>query len=387
MKVVIIAGTRPEAIKLAPVVMELRRRAAETRLDVRLCASGQHLQMLRQAFADFDLTPDEDLAVMQPSQSLAGLSASLFQAIDPFLAYERPEWLLVQGDTTTVMVAALCAFYRGIKVGHVEAGLRSYRKDAPFPEEINRRVAGVVADLHFAPTVKSRDNLLREGVKAADVLVTGNTVIDALLWMRERVRGESGLLPPQVVQALERGQKIVLVTGHRRENFGQAMEDICRAIKTLADRREDAFFVYPVHLNPNVQGPVKALLSNHPRVALLPPMSYKPFVALLDACALVLTDSGGLQEEAPALGKPVLVMRDVTERPEGVEAGVARLVGSDPRTIVAATEKLLSDAQARQAMTRAANPYGDGFAARRIVDAIFARKRMAHEEMIRELVA
>ncbi|EPR37141.1 UDP-N-acetylglucosamine 2-epimerase [Desulfovibrio sp. X2] len=367
MKILVFAGTRPEAIKVAPVVLALR---ADGNCQALLCSSGQHREMLAQALADFDLAPDRDLAVMQPGQSLASLSSRLFTEIDALLDRERPDWILVQGDTTTVMVAALCSFYRGIKVAHLEAGLRSFDLRAPFPEELNRRVAGIVADLHLAPTTTARDNLLREGVPEAQVLVTGNTVIDALLLIREKIRGDTSLLAPGLAEAVSRGRRIVLVTGHRRENFGDGFQNICRAIRLLADRHEDVMFAYPVHLNPSVREPVLRLLANHPRILLLEPAPYKSFIAMMDAATLILTDSGGVQEEAPSLGKPVLIMREVTERPEGVAAGVARLVGTEEASIVSAVDGLLGDAEAYARMATCSNPYGDGKAAERILSAL-----------------
>lgn len=366
MKLLVFAGTRPEAIKVAPVVKALR---ASGCCDVLLCSSGQHKEMLLQAFEDFDLVPDRDLAVMSPGQTLPSLSSRLFVEVDALLEKERPDWILVQGDTTTVMVAALCGFYRGVRVAHLEAGLRSFDMHAPFPEELNRRVAGMVADLHFAPTATARDNLLREGVPAERIQVTGNTVVDALLYMREKVRGNTDLLDVRIRNALEDAKRCVLVTGHRRENFGDGFLNICNAVRRLAEQNEDVVFVYPVHLNPNVREPVMRMLANHPRIILLEPVGYRAFIAMLDAATLVLTDSGGVQEEAPSFGKPVLVMRDVTERPEGVEAGCARLVGADAEGIVQAVGELLRDPDACRMMAMSANPYGDGNASERIVAA------------------
>ena len=368
--VLVLAGTRPEAIKVAPVVRALRN---SPRCSAMLCSTGQHREMLEQAFADFDLTLDEDLRVMSANQSLASLSARLFQSIDPLLERLKPDWLLVQGDTTTVMVASLCAFYRKIKIGHIEAGLRSFSKYAPFPEEINRKVAGVTADLHFAPTAGARDNLLREGITAEDIVVTGNTVIDSLLWIKEQVVNTPHILPAAVERHIGAGGKMVLITGHRRENFGRGFLDLCEAIKTLAHKYRDVLFVYPVHLNPNVQEPVHKLLVGIDNVMLLEPVSYKPFVALMNASTLVLTDSGGVQEEAPSLGKPVLVMREVTERMEGVEAGTALLLGTDVDKLVNGVSSLLDDEAFYRKMSRASNPYGDGLATERIVEALFKR--------------
>lgn len=367
MKILVLAGTRPEAIKVAPVVLALRR---DPRCEVVLCSSGQHREMLHQALADFGLTPDRDLDVMVTGQTLASLSSRLFSEVDRLLVEESPDWILVQGDTTTVMCVALCGFYRGIKVAHLEAGLRSFDLQAPFPEELNRRVASIVADLHFAPTDTARDNLLAEKISADRILVTGNTVIDALLLIRNQVRGDKDIFDPRVQKALSEGKRLVLITGHRRENFGDGFLNICRAIRRLADRHADTLFIYPVHLNPNVRQPVLELLSGHAGILLLEPLPYKAFIGLMDASMVILTDSGGVQEEAPSLGKPVLVMRDVTERPEGVSAGAAKLVGTGEEVIVAEVSRLLDDPAAYARMTNTQNPYGDGRAAQRIQAAL-----------------
>lgn len=365
-KIIFIAGTRPEAIKLAPVIKKFQE--YNQILESLICSTGQHREMLKQAFLDFELSPDIDLALMSPGQSLAGLSSKLFQAVDDMLEREKPDWILVQGDTTTVMVASLCAFYKGIGVGHIEAGLRSFDRFHPFPEEINRKVTGLVADKHFPPTPGARENLIREGVPESAIKVTGNTVIDALLWMAGKVRLEKPLLPPPVERVLAEQKNYVLITGHRRESFGQGFENICLAIRELAHMFTQTAFIYPVHLNPNVQKPVLDILGDVPGVLLIEPQTYKPFVRLMDGCALILTDSGGIQEEAPSLGKPVLVMRDVTERPEGVEAGTSKLVGPNRDTIIREVTSLLTDDQAYAAMAQAQNPYGDGQASRRIFE-------------------
>jgi len=395
LRVLSIFGTRPEAVKMAPVVQELARTPGITPL---ICVTAQHRQMLDQVLSLFNLKPDIDLDLMRPNQSLAALTAAIFTGLDPVLEDVKPDWILVQGDTTTVMAAALAAFYRGIRVGHVEAGLRTDDKWQPFPEEINRRVASVAADLHFAPTEWSRQNLLRENIPAEQIIVTGNPVIDALqtvaklppteevLQMLRQVgmektltpspsplKGEGGATTPGMTpEDLEKhGVRMVLVTAHRRENFGQPLEDICTALETLAHIYGDALrIVYPVHLNPNVQEPVYRRLSGIPNIHLLPPLDYLPMVHFMKRATLVLTDSGGLQEEAPGLGVPVLVMRQVTERPEGVEAGTVRLVGTDPQRIVSETRRLLDDPQAHAAMAKAVNPYGDGHAAPRIVQGL-----------------
>lgn len=365
-------GTRPEAIKMAPVVAALRRQPG---LRCRVVATGQHREMFRQIAQELDLAVDADLDAMRPNQSLAGLTARLMEKIDGWLGREPPHLALVQGDTTTVLVAALACFYRHIPVGHVEAGLRTGDLRAPFPEELNRRLASHMVALHFAPTESARDALLREGVSPGSIEVTGNTVVDALFM--ERSRQAVGERRESIDRALALAigsdwatRPYVLVTGHRRENFGEGFEQICRAISVLAARYPEYRFVYPVHLNPNVKGPVERLLGGVANVALIPPQGYSNFVSLMDRCRLVLTDSGGVQEEAPSLGKPVLVMRTSTERPEGVEAGTARLVGAEAEAIVASVGRLLDDATAYERMATAVNPYGDGHAAERIVSRI-----------------
>ena len=370
LRILLLVGTRPEAIKMAPVAMELRERSG---FDTLLCSTGQHREMLAQALADFGLRPDRDLSVMTERQTLASLSASLLAALDGLYAEEKPSLVLAQGDTTTVMTAALAAFYRHIPFGHVEAGLRSFNRRAPFPEEINRKIAGSLADLHFAPTDTARRNLLAEGAAEENIFVVGNTVIDALLWTRDRLRQEGVQPPAPVAAALGQGKKIVLVTGHRRESYEAGFAEICRGILAVSERRRDVFFVYPVHLNPLVRGPVFSLLGGKDAILLLDPLPYRPFVALMQAAHLVLTDSGGIQEEAPALGKPVLVMRETTERPEGVEAGNAILVGTRAASIAAQLNRLLDDSEAYARMSRARNPYGDGQSAGRIADILEKR--------------
>ncbi len=366
MKIIFLAGTRPEAIKMAPVVRHFRENAGD--IEALLCSTGQHKEMISQAFQDFELVPDMDLAVMQPGQTLASLSSALFSAIDAMLDAEKPDWIMVQGDTTTVMVASLCAFYRGVKVGHVEAGLRSFDRFHPFPEEINRRIAGLVADHHFPPTHSDGQNLITEGVHQKAITVTGNTVIDALLWMVQKVRGEKPQLPSEVEGVLQQDKPFVLITGHRRESFGEGFLNICQAIRDLAQDFPDTAFIYPVHLNPNVQKPVLDILGQVPGVILTEPQAYKPFVRLMDNSTLILTDSGGIQEEAPSLGKPVLVMRDVTERPEGVRAGSSKLVGANRDNIYKEVSTLLTDSKSYEQMARVQNPYGDGRASERILE-------------------
>ncbi len=366
-------GTRPEAIKLAPVVAALR---SSTDLDCTVVATGQHKEMFRQVAEQFGFTVDADLDVMRPNQTLAGLTARLMEGIDRWLDTAHPDMALVQGDTTTVLVSALACFYRRIPIGHVEAGLRTGNIWSPFPEEVNRRLATPLVSLHFAPTPSARDALLREGIAEETISVTGNTVIDALLTEVAIQRGD-GRMRAAIDAELERllgadwaRAPFVLITGHRRENFGEGFEEICEAIATLSRRFPDHRFVYPVHLNPNVQGHVTRLLGQLPNVRLIAPQGYRSFVRLMSHCRLVLTDSGGVQEEAPSLGKPVLVMRDTTERPEGIEAGTAVLTGARAAAIVEHVTRLLTDEQAYQTMVTAKNPYGDGHAAERIVERI-----------------
>lgn len=355
---------------MAPVVEALR---ADDRFRPIVVATGQHREMLHQVLDLFEIEPDHDLAVMQPGQTLASLTGRLVTAIDEVLEQDPPDLSLVQGDTTTAFVGGLASFYRGIRVGHVEAGLRTDDLMTPFPEEGNRRLVGRITSVHFAPTTGARQNLLREGVDPETVVVTGNTVIDALFRQLElqRSRNRTSALLEALTADLgfsPEAKPYVLVTGHRRENFGAGFEEICGALSELSRRFEDHTFVYPVHLNPRVQGPVHETLGDRPNVKLIAPRSYEEFLVLMQHCRVVLTDSGGVQEEAPSLGKPVLVMRENTERPEGVEAGTVRLVGADRDRIVAAVEELLVDEDAYAEMARAENPYGDGKASQRIVE-------------------
>jgi UDP-N-acetylglucosamine 2-epimerase (non-hydrolysing) len=368
LRVLSIFGTRPEAVKMAPVVHALAR-APE--IESRVCVTAQHRQMLDQVLEAFAIRPDVDLNLMRPNQGLGQLTADILLNLEPVLKELKPDWILVQGDTTTVMAAALLAFYNRIRVGHVEAGLRTNDRWQPFPEEINRRIAGVVADLHFAPTEHSRRNLLAENVPSARIVVTGNPAIDALRYITQQS------CPAQTKELLERigvgagGRQLVLITAHRRENFGQPLEDICAALRSLAESYPQRLaLLYAVHLNPNVQEPVRRLLGDVPNIALTPPQDYLPMAHLMQRAALVLTDSGGIQEEATSLGKPTLVLREVTERPEGVEAGVLKLVGTDTQRILTEARRLLDDPAAYQAMALAANPFGDGHAAERIVRAL-----------------
>ncbi len=371
-KIAVFMGTRPEGIKMAPVIKALQQAPGVTPVVV---STGQHREMLQQVVDIFDLPVDHDLAVMQPDQSLAGLSARLIERVDALLAELQPDMALVQGDTTTVLMASLACFYRRIPLGHVEAGLRTGNLYSPFPEEANRRLAAPMMALHFAPTTVSRDNLLRENLPAERILVTGNTVIDALFLevaqqKRPAVQAEVDAALADVLPADWRTVPYVLVTGHRRENFGGGFEQICEALARLARQFPSHRFIYPVHLNPNVQGPVRERLSGLDNVHLIPPQGYRVFVALMAHATLILTDSGGVQEEAPSLGKPVLVMRDTTERPEGVAAGTVRLVGAEADAIVTQAARLLTDEAAYAEMANARNPYGDGQAAARITAAI-----------------
>lgn len=367
LRVLSVFGTRPEAIKMAPVVRQL---AQTPGVESLVCVTAQHRQMLDQVLNLFDIRPDFDLNLMQPDQSLAQITAAVFTHLDPVIRQTRPDWILAQGDTTTVMATSLLAYYHRVRFGHVEAGLRTGDKWQPFPEEINRRVAGAVADLHFAPTEWARQNLLRENIPAETIRVTGNPVIDALHWVAH-LPYDPGELQQLGIPAEALRRRIILVTAHRRENFGRPLENICAALRDLAETyRDDIHLIYPVHLNPNVQGPVYRLLSGIPNITLLPPLDYLPLVQILKRATLVLTDSGGLQEEAPGLGVPVLVLRAVTERPEGVQAGTVRLVGTEREAIVAAARLLLDSEEERQKMARAVNPYGDGHAAERIVAAL-----------------
>lgn len=369
-KIMCVFGTRPEAIKMAPIV---KRLMDDQRVKCFTCVTAQHREMLDQVLALFDIQPDVDLNLMQSNQTLAQITSSVLEYLDPVIKEFKPDWILAQGDTTTVMATALLAYYHRIYFGHVEAGLRTYDKFQPFPEEINRRVAGVIADLHFAPTEWSRANLLHEGVSTQNIVVTGNPVIDALQWTASLPFDFSSTIKLGIdLQGLEKNQKkIILVTAHRRENFGTPLENICEAILKLANSyRDEIHFIYPVHLNPNVQEPVNRLLAKHPHITLTPPLDYLPLINVLKRSRLVLTDSGGLQEEAPGLGIPVLVLREVTERPEGIEAGTVQLVGTNPSEIIKSVSLLLNDSKEYDRMTKAINPYGDGHSSERIVEAV-----------------
>jgi UDP-N-acetylglucosamine 2-epimerase (non-hydrolysing) len=362
-----IAGTRPEAIKMAPLIQRL---GSDPRFESRTCVTGQHRQMLDSVLQQFSIVPHYDLNIMRPNQKLADIAAATLTGLTPVLDEFRPDWVLVQGDTTTTLAAAIAAFYSGVAVGHIEAGLRTGNLAAPWPEEGNRKLTTAITRLHFAPTASSRANLLAEGVRADTIHVTGNTVIDALLATRDRIAADADLRSSLDARFPMLGQfaRMVLVTGHRRENFGTGFENICRALSELAARFADVLILYPVHMNPNVREPVFRLLQDRPNVRLIEPVDYLPFVHLMNRSTLIITDSGGVQEEAPSLGKPVLVMREVTERPEAVEAGTVKLVGTDADRIVREASTLLADDAAWQRMSRAMNPYGDGKACGRIAD-------------------
>ncbi len=366
-KILVVFGTRPEAIKLAPVIHELLKHRGE--FVTRVCVTAQHREMLDQVLAIFRIRTHYDLNIMQKGQSLEDVTSRVLLGMKGVIDRERPDMVLAQGDTTTVMAAALSAFYAGVPVGHVEAGLRTWNKRSPFPEEINRVIATHLSDLHFAPTQQSRKNLLREGILPGRIIVTGNTVIDALFHVRAEV-SKSKKKFMRMFPGVDFSRRMILVTGHRRENFGEGFLNICSAIQTVARKHPDVEIVYPVHLNPNVQKPVHSMLGYLPNVHLLDPQPYLPFVFLEDASHLILTDSGGVQEEAPSLGKPVLVMRNHTERPEAVRAGTVRLVGTSQRKIVGEIERLLTDRKAYLRMSRAHNPYGDGKSSARIVRAL-----------------
>ncbi len=371
MKLLFVFGTRPEAIKLAPLVREFKNRKDA---EVKVCVTAQHRQMLDQVLEFFDIVPDYDLNIMKPNQTLFDVTADGLKALEKVLEDFQPEIVFVQGDTTTSFIGALAAYYKKIKVAHIEAGLRSGNKYSPFPEEINRILAGHIANYHFPPTQQSVENLNRENIHE-HVYNVGNTVIDALFLGLKLVKARGEKHYSKMFDGINLERKIVLITGHRRESFGEPFENICAAIKTVASQFPDVEFVYPVHLNPNVQEPVNRLLSGLSNVHLITPLDYPHFIWIMEKSYVVLTDSGGLQEEAPALGKPVLVMREVTERQEGVDAGTAKLVGTDQDVIVRELMTLLLDESAYQKMARAVNPYGDGTACKQIADIILNVKK------------
>ena len=369
-KIIIVLGTRPEAIKLAPLVLALK--AMPDKVDCKLCVTGQHRQMLDSVLELFGLVPDMDLELMRPNQSLGTLTAGAIEKLDSYFLAEKPDAVVVQGDTTTVFAASLTAFYHKIPIAHVEAGLRTGNMLSPWPEEANRVLTTRLAYWHFCPTELNRDNLLKEGVPAEQIYITGNTVIDTLFWSLEKLKTEKVTIPGLPGDSLDfiGNRKMVLITGHRRENFGKGFEDICNAIVELGKHFPENIFIYPVHLNPNVREPVERIIANEKleNVFLIEPQSYLPFVALMNRSYLILTDSGGVQEEAPSLGKPVLVMRDTTERPEAVMAGTVKLIGSEYENIVNEATLLLSDESVYRKMSQAMNPYGDGNAVARIVE-------------------
>jgi UDP-N-acetylglucosamine 2-epimerase (hydrolysing) len=368
-KVLTVFGTRPEAIKMAPLVHTLREARG---FDVQVCVTGQHREMLDQVLDLFDITPDYDLDVMRSRQSLTEITSGILNNIGEVYDSVKPEIVLVHGDTTTTLAASLAAFYRHVKIGHVEAGLRTGNIWSPWPEELNRKLCDAVSSWHFVPTVRARSNLLAEGVDAKQIVLTGNTVIDALLGVRKKI-DEDAALAQELAQrfpAIDWTRRIILVTGHRRESFGEPFQKFCTALRILAHSYPDVQIVYPVHLNPNVREPAEQILRDSPNIHLTAPQDYLPFVFLMSRAYLVITDSGGVQEEAPSLGKPVLVTRDTTERPEAVEAGTARLVGTDIGRILAEASALLDDEQAYRSMACATNPYGDGQACARILAAL-----------------
>ncbi len=363
-KISIIFGTRPEAIKLIPVILELKK---QNIFEVNICVTAQHREMLDQVLEIFEIKPHTDLDLMQPNQTLSKLTSRIITSVDRYFDTYKPDVVLVQGDTTTVMATSIVAFYHKIKVGHVEAGLRTGKKYSPFPEEINRVLTSKIADLHFAPTRISQENLLKEGINKNKIFITGNTVIDALFLAKEKVLE----LNPEIVglsKKLEELAPYILITGHRRENFGEGFINICEAISELAEKYTDYNFIYPVHLNPNVQEPVNKFLANRKNIFLIKPQTYLPFISLMMHAKIILTDSGGVQEEAPSLGKPVLVMRENTERPEAVTAGTVKLVGTSKKRITNEVSKLIDDKQEYKKMANAINPYGDGLASKRIAE-------------------
>lgn len=367
-KILLVFGTRPEAIKMAPLVKEFAKN--KDSFDVRVCVTAQHRQMLDQVLDFFEIKPDYDLNLMKPNQSLNSVTADILMEMKSILEDFKPDYVLVHGDTATSTAAAMAAYFAQCKVGHVEAGLRTFNKWSPFPEEMNRQITGRLTDIHFAPTEQSKHNLLREAVDPIGIVVTGNTVIDALQdsvrkvnsigYTNEEIEGVRKLIQPT--------KDLILVTGHRRENFGQGFINICNALRDIAEQRPNTQIIYPVHLNPNVQRPVNDILTNVPNINLIAPLSYPSFVWLMDKAKIIVTDSGGVQEEAPSLGKPVLVMRDTTERPEAVQAGTVILVGTDRQKIVEESLNLLNNAARYTQMSRIENPYGDGKACQRIVE-------------------
>jgi len=369
-KILLVFGTRPEAIKMAPLVKVLKE---DKDLDAKVCVTAQHREMLDQVLDLFDITPEYDLNLMKPGQDLYDITANVLLGMKDVLSDFKPDVVLVHGDTTTTSATALSSFYQKIKVGHVEAGLRTGDIYSPWPEEANRQITGVLANYHFAPTETSKENLVKENKDSNNIIVTGNTVIDALFLALKKIESDK-ILESKIISEiasqypLKEGKKIILVTGHRRENFGQGFINICNSLKTLALNNPDIDIVYPVHLNPNVQKPVKEILADVDNIYLIDPLQYEQFIYMMNRSHFIITDSGGVQEEAPSLGKPVLVMRDTTERPEAVEAGTVKLVGTDPEVIITEAQKLLDDKEEYEKMSKAHNPYGDGKASKRIVE-------------------
>ena len=363
LKVITIFGTRPEAVKMAPLVKELQKRAE---IDIKVCVTAQHREMLDQVLELFDITPDFDLNIMRKKQSLTGITTRALKGLEEVFEKENPDLILVHGDTTTTFAGALAAFYKQIKIGHVEAGLRTFDKYFPFPEEMNRKLTGSMADMHFAPTIEAKNNLLREGIKKEDIYVTGNTVIDAMEFTVE----DNYIFTTDELNKIDYKKKIIMVTAHRRENWGEGIENICKALKSIAETNKDVEIIYLVHLNPIVSDVAHKYLDGVKGIHLLPPLDTKETHNLMNKCFMVMTDSGGLQEEAPHLGKPVLVLRNVTERPEAVEVGTVKLVGTDMDVIVNSANNIIRNKDEYEVMTKAVNPYGDGKASKRIVDAI-----------------
>lgn len=382
LKVMTIFGTRPEAVKLAPVIKKIEEYPQDFQSVI--CVTAQHRQMLDQVLELFEIKTDYDLNVMKPNQSLFELTSNVLLNLKPILEKEKPDIILVQGDTTTVFAASLAAFYLKIKVGHVEAGLRTFNKYSPFPEEINRKITTAIADYHFAPTETSKQNLISENIPQKDIFVTGNTVIDALFLTVEKLKkdhenntfSDKVKIVNDLIKKInpKNNKKLILLTGHRRENFGQGFENICDAVKEIATN-PDVEIIYPVHLNPNVREPVMRIIGETKNIHLIEPLDYEPFVHLMSKSYIILTDSGGVQEEAPSLGKPVLVMRDTTERPEAVDAGTVKLVGTNKDLLIAETNKLLNDDVAYKKMSMSHNPYGDGLASQRIIDTLLSLKK------------
>lgn len=371
-RVLFVFGTRPEAIKMAPVILELKKHPSI--FTIKVCVTAQHREMLDQVLNLFEIKPDYDLNVMEPNQTLTDVTCKVLKGLESVIADYQPTLLMVHGDTATTLAASLAAYYQKIAVGHIEAGLRTGDMYSPWPEEMNRRLTSVIALYHFAPTAESRLNLLREGVMPERIIVTGNTVIDALLTVVEKINNDTVLRQDMAERFsyLDSGKRLILVTGHRRESFGEGFESICNALKVIAETHHDAEIIYPVHLNPNVREPVHRILKDIPRVHLIEPQEYLPFVYLMHRAYMIITDSGGVQEEAPSLGKPVLVTRNNTERPEAVSAGTVKLVGTDLKTIVLEASSLLQDANAYDKMSKAHNPYGDGNASQSIVNTLLA---------------